>query len=90
MKVSVEIDLTPTKREVYNFNIFVTTLVFTSYHIEEKPAGKRKWNITGFWDTYNLRQSNLTEPVLPEAIKEKAKEKLIASIFVKTWGEYQK
>lgn len=90
MRIHIEINLDYKTREVYGFNLFDLTAVLVTYHVEEKPTGKRKWQITSFWDTYNLRHATLqTPPELTEEIKALVLAKIQEYIKIKTWAEYK-
>ena len=89
MRIEVEISENLLTREVWAFRAFNHTIVFVSYAYMEKPKGKRTWNAVKMWDKYNSPyQNTCQEPLLPDSIKELAKQKLVEMITVKTWDEW--
>jgi len=89
MKIQIVNKIDDETNEVYGFNMFDLTAVFVTYHVEVKPGRKRNWTITGLWDKYNNRHSNIEEPTLPAAIIEKVHWKIEDLVQVKTWDEYK-
>lgn len=90
MRIEVEIEQSQMVREVWEFNVFDQSVVFIRYCLMEKPKGKRKWSTINLWDKYKRTyQNTCKEPVLPDSIKELAKQKLVDMITVKTWGEWK-
>ena len=84
MRIEVELNIDTETKDVYGFTLIDgLNVVFTSYHREIKPKGKRIWKIIQFWDKYS-RESNIEQPELPQNVRDLAFEKVITLINIKT------
>lgn len=95
MKIQVISPISKEEREIYFFNVFLTStdqiqIVFTEYQRQEKPSPKKMWKMVGYWNTYDLRNSTTSEPILPSVIKLGAEAEMKNRITVMTWGDFQK
>lgn len=88
MRITVTVDVNATTKKEYGFNVFDFNVVFVTYHKEEKPKGKGKWQIVEFWDQYS-RQSTVKEPTLPDEIIDLATTKVFQRVRVMTWEEWK-
>lgn len=90
MRISVIRQIDEFTREVFDFNVFDTLLVFVKYTIESKPKGKRIWRTEGSWDYYLGRMNTIkAEPELPNEVKNLAKEKFFELVKVLTSEEWK-
>ena len=87
--IHIENEIDKENKEVYSFNTFDTKIVLVGYSTQTKPTNKRKWSIVDKWDVYSLRDSTLSEPILPEFIRYKAESEFIKTIHVMKWSEWK-
>ena len=90
MRIEVVRQIDTETNEVWSFHLFDLNAVFVAWHKETKPKGKRKWQITEFWDKYGVSNGQMSgEPILPEDIKNEALIKITERLRVFTWDEWK-
>ena len=89
MKIEVIKQIDPETREVYNFTTSDFSLVLTRYSFEQKPKGKRKWQMVKHWHKYARESPRNVEPSLPDEIRQEAVNKAAQNIRAYTWNEWK-
>lgn len=81
--------VTPEERKVYQFTNFDLRFVLSSYELQIKPKGKRKWLPAQHWDKLNQRDSNIPEPELPLDVIQAAEFEAKKMVQVMSWSDWK-
>ena len=77
-------------REEYEFTFIDKVWVFTRYEKFEAPQGKRKQIRTAKWDNYSSRDSNISQPDLPQNVRNEVYDNAIKAIKIQTASDFFK
>jgi hypothetical protein len=87
MNIQIEINIDAENKEVYQFHLSDTKLLFWRYDFFNKPKGKKNWTALKVWDNSYSRNNTIEKPKLSEAVKDAAKWKVFDSLTVGSFSE---